>query len=109
MWSAFVSTRFLKKQTEINTTLAVQNYVSGNEGFKVLKVITSLGLKNTPQTYWLRWIGRWVLDYERVTLTVQAVTRPIRTVAVIHNPKERRQSCGCFHISVMTRLHTGKQ
>lgn len=34
MWSAFVSTRFLKKQTEINTTLAVQNYVSGNEGFK---------------------------------------------------------------------------
>jgi hypothetical protein len=38
---------------------------------------------------------------------VQAVTSPIQTVAIIHNPKARRQSCGCLHIVVMTRLFTG--
>jgi hypothetical protein len=37
----------------------------------------------------------------------QAVASPIQTVAVIHNPKALWQSCGCFHIAVMTRLLTG--
>jgi hypothetical protein len=38
---------------------------------------------------------------------VQAVTSPIQTVAIIHKPKARCQSCGGLHVAVMTRLFTG--
>jgi hypothetical protein len=56
---------------------------------RVLALTVTLELKHSRIALTLGGNGSGILDYEKVTLTVKAVVRPIQTVAVIHNPSAR--------------------